>query len=63
MDCAEKQRPLKACDEASSELAAAVTALRTHQGTTSRAEYEVLYRPSRDAHIKAEQARVSFERH
>ncbi|MCU1251784.1 MAG: hypothetical protein JWQ49_4813 [Edaphobacter sp.] len=63
MDCEEKQRLLKAYDEASSELSNSVTALRSHQGTTSQAEYEVLYRASRDAHIKAEQARVTFERH
>jgi len=63
MDCEEKQRLVNAYDKATSELSDAVTALREHQGTTARAEYEALYRTAEDAHMAAEQARLAFERH
>ena len=63
MDCEEKQRLLIAYDKASSELSDAVAALRKHEGVTGKEEYDVLCRASEDAHMRAEQARLAFERH
>jgi hypothetical protein len=63
MDCEEKQRLLKAYDKASTEQSDAVANLRKHEGTTPTEEYDALYRASQDAHMRAEQTRLAFERH
>jgi hypothetical protein len=62
-DCEEKERLLIAYDKASSELSDAVTALRKNEGVTGKDEYEALCRASEDAHMRTEQARLTFERH
>jgi hypothetical protein len=61
--CEEKQRLLIAYDKASSDLSDAVAALRKQEGTTEKDAYDALYRASEDAHMRAEQARLAFERH
>ena len=63
MDCEEKTRLLKAYDKASTEVSDAVAALRQFSGTTPQEAYEALYRASQDAHMRAEQTRLAFERH
>lgn len=63
MDCEEKERLLKAYDQASSEVSDSVAALRKNEGTSAKGAYEALYRASQDAHMRAEQARIAFERH
>ncbi len=62
-DCEEKGRLLIAYDKASSELSDAVAALRKQGGVIGKGEYEALCRAAEDAHMRTEQARLSFERH
>ena len=62
-DCEEKERLISAYSKASAELSASVAALRKKEGTSSKEEYEALFRASEDAHTRNEQARLAFERH
>jgi hypothetical protein len=63
MECEEKERLINAYAKASAELSDAVAALRKHEGTSEKDEYEALFRASEDAHMRNEQARLAFERH
>ena len=63
IECEEKERLINAYAKASAELSDSVAALRKHEGTSTKEEYDTLCRASEDAYMRNEQAKISFERH
>lgn len=63
IECDEKERLINAYANASAELSDSVAALRKQEGTSTKEEYDTLCRASEDAHMRNEQAKLSFERH
>ena len=61
--CEEKERLINVYAKASAELADAVAALRKEEGISTKEQYDTLCRASEDAHMRNEQAKLSFERH